>query len=77
VWYTRDELARDSEVLLLRWGVLYKSGVHAGKALLPYPGRSARRLARAGLRGEKFFLTAVQKSAEGIVEAKAPKARTV
>jgi hypothetical protein len=41
---------------------------------VPYPGRSARRPARAGLRGEKSFLTAVQKSAEGIVEAKASKA---
>jgi hypothetical protein len=38
VWYTRDELARDSEVLLLRWGVLYKSGVYAGKALCLTPG---------------------------------------
>ena len=33
VWSTRDELARDSEVLLLRWGGLYKSGVYAGKVL--------------------------------------------
>jgi hypothetical protein len=38
VWYTRDELARDSEVLHLHWGVLYKSGVYAAKALCLTPG---------------------------------------
>ena len=29
VWYTRDELARDSEVLHPQRGVRYKSGVYA------------------------------------------------
>jgi hypothetical protein len=29
VWYTRDERARDREVLHPQRGVLYKSGVHA------------------------------------------------
>jgi hypothetical protein len=29
VWYTRDEWARDREVLHPQWGVLYKSGVYA------------------------------------------------
>jgi len=33
VWHIRDELARDSEVLYLRWGVSYQSGVYAVKAL--------------------------------------------
>jgi hypothetical protein len=31
VWYTRDEWARDHEVLHLQRGVLYKSGVYASK----------------------------------------------
>ncbi|PQP34730.1 hypothetical protein C6A37_06215 [Desulfobacteraceae bacterium SEEP-SAG9] len=31
VWYTRDEWARDHEVLHLQGGVLYKSGVYALK----------------------------------------------
>jgi len=29
VWHTRDERARDREVLHPQWGVLYKSGVYA------------------------------------------------
>ena len=33
MWSTWDELARDSEVLLLRWGGLYKSGAYAVKVL--------------------------------------------
>jgi len=32
VWYTRDERARDCEVLHLQRGVLYKSGAYASKA---------------------------------------------
>ena len=32
VWYTRDERARDCEVLHLQRGVLYKSGLYALKA---------------------------------------------
>jgi hypothetical protein len=35
---TRDELARDNEVLHPRWGVLYKSGVHASTVLCLTPG---------------------------------------
>jgi hypothetical protein len=31
VWHTRDEWARDHEVLHLQRGVLYKSGVYALK----------------------------------------------
>ncbi len=42
--------------------------------LVPYPGDLYGVSARAGLRGEKSSLTAVQKSAEGIVEAEASKA---
>ena len=38
VWYIRDEWARDHEVLHLRWGVLYKLGVYAGKVLCLTPG---------------------------------------
>jgi len=38
VWHIRDELARDSEVLHLPWGVSYKSGVYAVKALCLTPG---------------------------------------
>ena len=49
-------------------GVLYKSGVYAVKALCLTPG-DLHRVRRAGLRGERFFLSAVQKSAEGIVGA--------
>ena len=33
VWPTRDERARDREVLHPQWGVLYKSGVYARNAL--------------------------------------------
>jgi hypothetical protein len=38
VWYTRDERARDREVLHARWGVLYKSGVYASKVRCLTPG---------------------------------------
>jgi hypothetical protein len=38
VWYTRDEPARDSEVLSPRWDVLYKSGAYAWKVLFLTPG---------------------------------------
>ena len=59
------------------WDGLYKSGAYAGKVLLSYPGRSAWCPVRTGLRGARALLTAVQKSAEGKVEAEASKARTV
>jgi len=38
VWYTRDELARDSEVLHPQGGVLYKSGAYARNVLCLTPG---------------------------------------
>lgn len=38
VWYTRDELARDNEVLHPHGGVLYKSGVYAWKVRCLTPG---------------------------------------
>jgi hypothetical protein len=38
VWYTRDERARDREVLHPHWGVLYKSGAYAWKVLCLTPG---------------------------------------
>jgi len=38
VWYTRDEPARDGEILLPQWGVLYKSGAYAWKVLCLTPG---------------------------------------
>ena len=66
MWYTRDELARDSEVLHPQRGVLYKSGVYAPNVLcltlgdLPAVRRSGLRTGRPGLSGR-------QKSAEGIV----------
>jgi len=60
VWHIRAERARDREVLPLRWDVLYRSGVFAVKALCPLgvnSGRSAHRVRRAGLRGERSFLS--------------------
>ncbi len=38
VWHTQDERARDREVLHLRKGVLYKSGVYALKVQCLTPG---------------------------------------
>jgi len=38
VWYARGELARDSEALHPRWGVLYKSGVYARNVVSLTPG---------------------------------------
>jgi hypothetical protein len=38
VWCTRDERARDREVLHPHWGVLYKSGAYAWKVLCLTPG---------------------------------------
>jgi hypothetical protein len=58
-------------------GVLYKSGAYVGKALCLTPGDLHDVRREPGLRREKSFLTVVQKSAEGIVEARASKARTV
>ena len=64
VWYTRDERARDREVLHPHRGVLYKSGVYAptvlGLTLGDLPTVRTR-----GLRPGKPGLTGRQKSAEG------------
>jgi hypothetical protein len=67
VWYTLDERARNREVLKSTvWGVLYKSGVYASKVVsLTLGGLPGVR--GSGLRGERSLLTAVQKSAEGVV----------
>ena len=65
VWYTQDERARDREVLHLHRGVLYKSGVYAWKATSLTQGGLYS--VHSGLRMEQSILTAVQKSAEGIV----------
>jgi hypothetical protein len=87
VWYARGELARDSEALHPRWGVLYKSGVYARNVLgltlgdLPVVPSS-------GLRAGRPALTGREKSAEGKVGRgnepgkdpgglTSPKARTV
>ncbi len=65
VWYTRDERARDCEVLHPQWGVLYKSGAYARNVL----GRTLGDLSavrKNGLRPGEPGLTGRQKSAEGI-----------
>ena len=49
------------------WGVLYKSGVYAQKALCLTPGGLLCVSQSAGLRIEQSILTAWEKSAEGIV----------
>ncbi len=76
MWYTWDELARDSEVLHARWGVLYKSGVYALPAQCLTPG-DLYAVCGSGLRVKQLALTGMQKSAEGIVGTDVPKARTV
>ena len=66
VWYTRDERARDREVLHPQRGVPYKSGVYAPNVLgLTLGDLPAVR--RSGLRPGGPGLTGRQKSAEGIV----------
>jgi len=49
------------------WGVLYKSGVYALKALCLTPGGLLCVSHSAGLRIEQSILTAWEKSAEGIL----------
>ena len=66
VWYARDELARDSEVLHPRRGVLYKSGVYAPNVLCLTLG-DLLAVRRSGLRTGEPGLSGRQKSAEGIV----------
>jgi hypothetical protein len=66
VWYTRDERARDREVLHPHRGVLYKSGVYAPNVLgLTLGDLPAVR--KNGLKPGEPDLTGRQKSAEGIL----------
>ena len=66
MWPTRDERARDREVLHPQRGVLYKSGAYArnvlGLTLGDLPAVRTR-----GLRAGEPGLTGRQKSAEGIL----------
>ncbi len=65
MWYAPDEGARDLEVhYLLFWCVLYKSGVYVLKVRRLTPGDLH---AVERLRLERFGLTGLQESAEGIV----------
>jgi len=66
VWYTRDERARDREVLHPQRGVLYKSGVCARNVLCLTLG-DLLAVRRSGLRPGEPDLNGGQKSAEGIV----------
>ena len=66
VWYTRDERARDREVLHPQRGVLYKSGVYARNVLGLTLG-DLPTVRKSGLRPGGPGLTGLQKSAEGIV----------
>ena len=66
MWYTRDERARDREVLHPQRGVLYKSGAYARKVLCLTLGDLST-VRRMGLRPGEPGLTGRQKSAEGIV----------
>ena len=73
VWYTRDELARDSEVLHPHWGVLYKSAVYASKVRCLTPGGlsyavTSRLRLIVRLREEQSTPIVWQESAEGIVD---------
>ena len=67
VWYAWGELARDSKALHPRWGVLYKSGVHASKVVCLTPGGLHGVYREGRLSEERSEPSAVQKSAEGIV----------
>jgi hypothetical protein len=66
VWHTRDERARDREVLHPQRGVLYKSGVYAPNVLCLTLG-DLPIVRRCGLRPGEPGLTGQQKSAEGIL----------
>jgi len=66
VWYTRDERARDREVLHPHWGVLYKSGAYAPNVLCLTLGDLST-VRSSGLRPGEPDLTGRQKSAEGIL----------
>ena len=66
VWYIRDEWARDHEVLHPQRAALYKSGIYALKVTCLTLG-DLYSVFNKRLSGEQFSLTAIQKSAEGIV----------
>ena len=66
MWYTRDERARDREVLHPQRGVLYKSGVYAPNVLCLTLGDLPAVRTR-GLRAGEPGLTGRQQAAEGRV----------
>lgn len=66
VWYTRDERARDREVLHPQRGVLYKSGAYARNVLCLTLGDLST-VQSSGLKSGEPDLTGRQKSAEGIL----------
>jgi hypothetical protein len=66
VWHTRDERARDREVLHPQGGAVSIRRLRVERSV-SYPGRSAGCPGPRGLRAERFALTDQQKSAEGIV----------
>ena len=66
VWYTRDERARDREVLHPHGGVLYKSGVYARKVLCLTLG-DLPVVRGSGLGAGRPVPTGREKSAEGKV----------
>ena len=66
VWPTRDERARDREVLHPQRGVLYKSGAYARNVLCLTLGDLST-VQSSGLKPGEPDLTGRQKSAEGIL----------
>ena len=66
VWYTRDERARDREVLHPQRGVLYKSGVYAQNVLCLTLGDLSA-VCGSGLGTGRPVSTGREKSAEGKV----------
>jgi hypothetical protein len=64
-WHTRDERARDREVLHARWGVLDTSGVDASQAQCLTPGELYA-VCGSALRVKQLALTGMQTSAESI-----------
>jgi hypothetical protein len=79
VWRQAAHTGEDAaaEPSFCEWGGLYKSGAYAVKVLCLTLGDLRGVHYELRLREEQSSLTTVQKSAEGIVEAKASKARTV
>jgi hypothetical protein len=67
VWYTWDELARASEVLHPRVGVLYQSGAYVQKVLCLTLGDRHAVRERGERSEEESKPTGMQKSAEGLL----------